>query len=225
MWDTSHAAYTFTTVLVVAVVPHAKLRVLECKLVTLQDGIRRHQLRVELAGQLHRTGPELQEVVVYTHYGQHVSDTITGHVELKCVDVLFVVRPHVQHMLDSLCCRQDDQHKCEVAVCTAADEAYAKAFCAALDPEKQHLLAPEARFVARAKRKKLSSVTDIPQAAVILDDCPQQAQGSTVWSVDSLHRALPIIPYIPAVDDQAMRVTLCHLHVVHKKVLVSTPRA
>ena len=197
--------------------PHTKLYVSNFSQVQLPGGPK-YNVMINIRGSLQPNSAELKDSAAYTYWEEQPRDSSTAQPHTHWVDELFVVRPHVQQLLEVLCSREGDQHKCEVAVCTAADPEYAKAICSAFDPECHHLQAQEACFVARAHAKYLSLVTDIPRAAVIMDDCPDQQGSSTVWSVTSQRHSLLVPDYVPACDQDFILSSQAHLDYIHKQV-------
>ncbi len=175
----------------------------------------RMTVKIQLAGKLTASrAAVVNDTAVFTYY------SVPGrpHQQLLCM-----VRPGVQHMLDKLCSREHDLHICDVAVCTAAKPGYTRAVCRILDPCQRHLLQPNdhmyARIHAEQYHKQLERVTAIPKAALIMDDCPDRpgAHG-TVWNVASQRVRIPMQEYIPGCDQADMVFCEQLIRKVHTKV-------
>lgn len=173
--------------------------------------------KIELAGKLTASrAADVTDTAVFTYH------SVPGRPHQK---LLCMVRPGVQRMLEKLCSREHDLHICDVAVCTAAKPGYTRAVCRMLDPRQHHLLQPNdhmyARIHAEEYHKHLETVTAIPKAALIMDDCPDRhgAHG-TVWNVASQRVRIPMQEYIPGCDQGDMVLCEQHIRKVHTKVSV-----
>lgn len=173
--------------------------------------------KIQLAGKLTASrAAVVNDTAVFTYY------SVPGrpHQQLLCM-----VRPGAQHMLDKLCSREHHLHICDVAVCTAAKPGYTQAVCRMLDPCQRHLLQPNdhmyARIHAEQHHKQLERVTTIPKAALIMDDCPDRpGANGTVWNVASQRVRIPMQEYIPGCDQADMVFCEQHIRKVHTKVNV-----
>ena len=189
--------------------PTARLRVLEFSTVQ-RSGETKYNAKIQVSGHLHDGSPPMDEIAVYTHHMHENGSTWD--------DLMFVIRPHVQHMLNMLCSHDDNGHQCELAVSTAAAKPYAEAVLCALDPTGKHLRAKSVWLAARAISKCLEKVTNMPQAAVIMDDLPESDEGRSVWTTESERHALHIKGYVPFQDRDFFKSNKWRLYQIIKQV-------